>query len=593
MSKVRPLPEYVVSKIAAGEVIDRPASVVKELLENALDASSDSIEIRIKNAGKKLIAVKDSGSGIEPDDIEKIFLRHSTSKISDISDLYAVSSFGFRGEALYSIAAIADVVLRSRTPAADTGFEIHVRGGAILDVRPVAMASGTEIEVSEIFFNTPARRKFLKTDNTELNHILNMVTPYALLYPQVPVTLNHGSRMLIDIPGGQTRLDRVEKLLRLKRSHLIEMDPVELDIPGVSVSGVLGDVNIQRARRDMQFIFVNNRPVSHRNISFHMNRLYRMLMPARVSPFFFIHLEVPPQGLDVNIHPAKREVKIKDEYSIISRMTDLCQKALTASGPKQIRVPSGKPMSFPGAKETSGMVSDDAAAPQANEAGKKTPFASPVQYVLDNPSSGDSDRIFSPPPGSKPRTGLTKIFSRSRYIGSFLKKYLLFESGESLLVVDQHAAQERVTYEQLKRQVDAGALEVQNLLAPVLIRLSVAESILWEKAKESFARLGFTTTRWDQETIALHSVPQLISNGEKALRNLLGCEDDPAIDNLAVLAKRACHQSLKTGYQMSLQQAQYLRTQLLRCQTPLACPHGRPTVIEIQDKEFQRYFLRR
>ena len=266
MSKVQILPPEIVSKIAAGEVIERPASVLKELLENSLDAKATSLEIELKKAGKNSLVVKDNGSGIAQDDLEKIFFRHATSKITSLDDLYAIHSLGFRGEALYSIASIADIILRSKTEGQDSGFEIHQRGGKKISLKPVNMSVGTQVEVKELFFNTPARKKFLKADTTEMNQILNIFIPYAILNPKCRFLLTHNDKTLFDLMPDKDLKARAAQVLNLDEKDIIE---VERRVPeeNLSIRLLLGNINIQRSRRDQQFIFVNGRPVQHRNLA--------------------------------------------------------------------------------------------------------------------------------------------------------------------------------------------------------------------------------------------------------------------------------------------------------------------------------------
>src|SRR3989344_8609166 len=349
MSKVHLLPEDVISKIAAGEVIERPAAAVKELLENSLDAQADTIEIHLSEAGKTLIHIKDTGSGIDKADLEKIFLRHATSKIASADDLDNIQSLGFRGEALYSIASIADVTLRSKTrsldklgmpknQAQDSGWEIHLRCGKKIDFRPVTMTQGTEIEVRELFFNTPARRKFLKAKTTELNQILSTVIPYTLLYPACRFQVTHQGKSLLDLPPADSQLSRIARTLNLDTAHLVETKYSDAE-NSISVQAILGDINIKRAQRDMQFIFINNRPVQNKSISFHMNQIYQLIFPPRVYPCFAVFIRIPAEQVDVNIHPTKREVKIRNEHQVSTILRQICEQALmTAGQAKQVNL---------------------------------------------------------------------------------------------------------------------------------------------------------------------------------------------------------------------------------------------------------------
>lgn len=581
MKNVQILPPEIISKIAAGEVIERPASVIKELLENSLDAKTKRIEINLTDAGKTYIQIKDTGLGIENDDIETIFLRHSTSKIKTTDDLYNIHSLGFRGEALYSIAAISDVILRSKTHSHDTGWEINIRGGKKISLHPKAMSTGTEIEIKGLFFNTPARRKFLKSDAAELLQILNVVLPYTILYPDITFLFTHNNKTILDLKSTNNNLERIEQSINVSQKNLITAQNDLTDL-NCSLSVILGDINIQRTKRDMQFIFINNRPVQNRNISFQMNLVYRSLFPSEIFPFFAIFITIPPENIDVNIHPTKREVQIHNEQLIITRLKTLCNETLMSTGkPKQI---------------------DNHSTPYFNAEPSFTPFPEtakqtklsfdtplPTQYsVLKKNTSG----IHEPqnPLFIQAQSLKTKL-SQAQFIGTFINKYVIFEVSHSLLILDQHAAQERITYEQMLDQVNDGKLEVQHLLTPIIVRVLPQEMLTWEIAKDQLEKIGLTTTLWDTNNIAIHTHPQLIQNCEIAMRNILSGEEKIRFDNETFL-KRACHNSLKTGYKMDKSQAEYMRTQLIKCQTPFTCPHGRPTIIELPEHILQRYFLR-
>lgn len=581
MGKVHILAPEIISKIAAGEVIDRPASVVKELLENSLDAGAKSIEIQLKQAGKLLIEVKDSGTGIEQDDTETIFSRHSTSKITDESDLYSISSLGFRGEALYSIASVSDITLRSKISSADTGWEIHVRGNKKKGLRPVNMPRGTEIQVRELFFNTPARRKFLKSDSTELHQILNLFIPYTILFPQIRFLLAHNNRKIIDLAPEQDYNLRAARALNLDSGHLLS---AHQDFPeeNVSIRLILGDINIQRPKKDMQFIFINNRPVQNRNLNFHINNVYKLLFPEGTYPFFAAFIDLPPESIDVNIHPTKREVKIKSEYMLLSLLRPLCEMTLMSKGKaKQVQhIPETTAEKIPSGKR-------NRAASPSRVSGR------PVskQYILHDLREDllkyRQEDIFT-----VKQDNLRNVLTSSRYIGSFINKYLLFEAESSMLVIDQHAAHERITYEQLKAQIEKGRIQAQQLLTPLLMKLSPQEMISWEEGKSKLEELGFSNTLWDNETIAVHTYPLLIAKPEAAVRNLLSGESINRCDN-DTLARRACRQSVMAGEGMSKEQAEYIRKQLLSCKDPFTCPHGRPVIIEIQEKVLEKQFLRK
>ena len=599
MPRVHILKPEIISKIAAGEVIERPASVIKELVENAIDAQSGTIDIELKEAGKTLIRVKDDGHGIEQDDLKTIFTRHATSKITNVDDLYSIRSLGFRGEALYSVAAISHVTVHSKTEEQETGWGIHLRGGEDFHNRPCSFNDhGTEITVKELFFNTPARKKFLKSNTAEVHQILNVVIPYALLHNEIRFSLTHGHKPLLNVAPVLDKTSRMADVLNLDKQHLFEVrqDFSERDI---SVHLVLGDINIKRTRRDMQFIFVNGRPVQNRAIGFHMNQVYRLIMPQELYPCFAVHITIAPESVDVNIHPTKREVKIKSEQDICSILRSLTEQALMTSGhTKQVvehmtQTGGGEQRAVDRAltRSFSSEMAFDADAPvERHETAVDTgDYAYPRRAL----ESGEKQEFFIPENDlfAAKQENLQSRLAQSRYIGNFMNKYLFFEAGQSILVVDQHAAAERVTYEQLILQMEKGTIEVQHLLSPVLIKLTPQEILIWEEAKDKLDALGLSVTQWDEETIAIHTHPLFLKDIEKTMQNLLAGEDIAKCDH-DTMARRACRSSVMAGDKLSPEQAKHVRDQLIKCLDPFTCPHGRPTVIEIKQDFLDKQFLR-
>lgn len=602
MPKVHILKPEIVSKIAAGEVVERPASVIKELVENALDARADTIEVRIKDAGRTFIRVKDNGRGIERGDLETIFQRHATSKIATADDLYAIRSLGFRGEALYSVAAVSHVTLHSKTPEQDIGWGIHLRGGENFHVRPCSFnGHGTEITVKELFFNTPARRKFLKSDTAEVHQILNTLIPYALLHNEARFSLIHGEKSLLDAAPAPGRIKRIAAVLNLDERHLLE---VRQDFPGqgLSVHLLLGDMNIKRARRDMQFIFVNNRPVENKAVGFHMNRVYRLIMPPELYPCFAVYLTVPAQDVDANIHPAKREVKIKNERDICAVLRSLCERTLMTSG--QVKQVAGhRTQDTRHMEDTVGRAlmkahpsesAFDGGVPAETQETTAGDYAYPRGGWNHQDAPGRERQAFFVAEDSlfaRKQENLQSRLKQAGYVGRLMNKFLLFEMDRSMLVIDQHAAAERITYEQLIRQMDKGDIEVQHLLSPVLIKLTPQEILVWEEAKEKLEELGISGSQWDAETLAIHTHPLFLRDIEKAVRHLLAGEDLARCDHHA-MARRACRASVMAGDRMAPEQAEHIRAQLIECLDPFTCPHGRPTVVEMSEDFLDKQFLR-
>ena len=594
MTKVNILSSDVIAKIAAGEAVDRPASVVKELLENAIDAGATSIEIHLKDAGKELIHIKDNGSGIAREDLEKIFQRHATSKISAIEDLEKLHSMGFRGEALYSIAAVSDVTLTSRTSQND-GWQIHIRGGVRQNLEPASLSQiGTDIKIAELFFNTPARRKFLKNNNSELHQILNVVLPYTLIYPQKRFVLTHAGRNILDLRPAPSAIDRAAAALNVTMNHLIETDQ-EFVEEQIRVKMILGNINIQRPRRDLQFIFINDRPVESKNLSFNLNDVYKLILPPGVYGAFIINIILNPANVDVNIHPTKREVRLKDEGRIISFLRRMTEYQLMHKGQ---------------AKEFSS-INAQPGGPSGGLPADQMIFAPGQLQGNFNPSTYTSTYNNQPLPRSTVNdtqslslndmpldfqlfgedNSLRSKFIRARYLGAFLQKFLIFEVDQSLLIVDQHAAQERIMFEKFKDQLEAAKVESQPLLTPLLLKLTPQEKIAWEELQEKLIAAGIETTQFDDDTIAVQTQPLLLKNIEAVVRTLLAGGDAPRMDHLA-LARRACKASIVAGDRLDAAQAAFQRKQLLECRDPFTCPHGRPTLIEVTQDFLDRQFLR-
>ena len=590
MTQVTILRPDVIAKIAAGEAVERPASVVKELLENAIDAGATSIEIHLKDAGKELIHIKDNGSGITRENLEKLFQRHATSKIANIEDLEKLHSMGFRGEALYSIAAVSDVILTSRGSEED-GWQVHMRGGVRQQFEPASLAhQGTDIKIGELFFNTPARRKFLKNNTSELNQILNVTLPYALIYPQLRLLLTHAGRTLLDLKPASSPIDRISAALNIDMGHFLQTDQ-EFVEEQIRIKMILGNINVQRPRRDLQFIFINDRPIESKNLSFNLNDVYKLILPPGVYGAFIVNITLNPANVDVNIHPTKREVRIKDESRIISILRRMTEYQLMHKGQAKefySTQKSSSPLPNPPLWGEGNQVFN---APLLAEGGL------PANQVIFGPGQLQgrmpltlTDQMKEFQLFGQDNT-LRSKFSRARFIGAFLQKFLIFEVDASLLIVDQHAAQERIMFEKFKNQLEESRVESQPLLTPLLLKLTPQEKMAWEELQEKLTTAGIETTQFDDDTIAVQTQPLLLKNIEAVVRSLLAGGESPRMDH-ASLARRACKASVVAGDKLDITQAEHQRKQLLECQNPFICPHGRPTLIEVTQDFLDRQFLR-
>ncbi len=584
MAIVQILSPETIARIAAGEVVERPASVVKELVENALDAGATRVEVHLKAGGTSLIHVKDDGRGIARDDLAVLFQRHATSKISSAADLEKILSLGFRGEALYSIGAVAEVNIKSRAEGSAEAWECDVRGGVREESRPAAMAAqGTEIRVKEIFFNTPARRKFLKSDAAEAEQVLNVFLPYVLYFFDRHFILTHNGRALIDLPPAASALERAARALNLDARHLIQGEVVKPQ-DNISLRIVAGDINIQRPRRDLQFLFVNGRPVQSRGLLFHANDVYRLIMPDGVHPAFILFLDVAHAEVDVNIHPSKREVRIRQEARAGSILRAQLEQLLMTRG---------------GAKEVgSGLAPEKIifAPGQRSSLPESVPAAAPARPAVSVPLPPMEELFTAPvPAAARPsQDPLKERLLRSRWIGTFVNTYHLFEEGEALFVIDQHAAQERILFEKFRAQINAGKLEVQHLLTPVVVRLTAQERLAFDHSQEKLGLFGFEATLLDEGAIALHTSPALIAGSgpmARAAQALLG-DDEGVKPDIDRLARRACRASVMAGDRMKGEEAVHQLQELMACADPFTCPHGRPVFVELKTAFFDRHFLR-
>ncbi len=558
MGKVNFLPENIISKIAAGEVIESPASVVKELVENSIDADSKKIEVNIENSGKKLIYLKDDGEGIEPDDIEKIFERYATSKIKDKEDLYNIKTLGFRGEALYSIGSVSDVILRSKVKNSEIGREIHIRGGKKLSIKDCAMQNGTIVEVRELFFNIPARRKFLKSDITEFRKILNVFIPYTISFFWMDFKFENEGSKIINVISSENVLKRICEVLNIEEKNLIYEKRVFEDF---EFEMVVGDINLRRPQKDMQFIFINGRPVYNYVLSSSINNFYHSFFSSEFFPVFVLFLKLPCENVDVNIHPTKREVKIKNENEISKKIIEILEGIFKKGEVKTIDVK----------KEY-----------KEKEVIGKTGTVKEISSIF----TEIEDELFP-----LEKTELKEKLKNSKYIGSFKNKYLIFEFGDSLLFIDQHAAVERINYEKFIEEIERGNINIQQLLTPLIINLNYEEMVVYEKVEKIIEKYGFLTTRWSENKIAIHGYPSLLKDIEFSIRNILSETEIEKYDKEEI-AKRACKISTVAGQKLTEEEAKNIVEKLLECKNLFVCPHGRPIVVEINERFLDRQFLR-
>ncbi|VFQ43717.1 DNA mismatch repair endonuclease MutL [Desulfoluna butyratoxydans] len=624
MSKVRILPDILSNKIAAGEVVERPASVVKELVENALDAKSRSIAIDVEKGGRRLIRVADDGCGMAADDAMLAIERYATSKIYTDEDLFNISTLGFRGEALPSIASVSKFSLTTRAQDLDVGCTVEMEGGKVTKVSETGAPKGTLISVAHLFFNTPARRKFLKGEGTEMGHIADTVSAIALAWPQVRFRLTHNGKAVRSWPATDDLRQRVEEVLgRDVRGHLAE---VSLTRGELTVSGFVSSPEVTRSTTQKIFLYVNGRPVKDRVILNSLLSGYRPRLMKGRFPMGMLSITLPCDWVDVNVHPAKNEVRFRDASSVGLAVEDGVKEALAQAEAASRQFGSGRPatgfvpsappsMPMPRREdldvrvaEPSALFVEEPAAPelcsplppQAWEEADAEPLYTPAEPTAPTaplPPLPEEETEPAEPAPCPPTGDHAGQFARLRIIGQYADTYILCDAGDGLILIDQHAAHERVVFEQLKGQ---GSVLSQRLLVPETVELGFREADALTGILEELTRFGLEVEPFGGTTFVVKSVPamlapdgmaRLISEiAEKMVR--MGQRDtlERCLDECLILM--ACHGAIRAGQALSTKEVHRLLTELDACRDPSFCPHGRPTWIRWSTGSLERAFKR-
>lgn len=607
------LSDDLANQIAAGEVVERPASIVKEVVENSIDAGATRISIEIEEAGKKSIRVSDNGSGMEPEDARLAFKRHATSKIQSASDLECIQSLGFRGEALPSIASISRVRMATGTGKGRNGTEISIEGGGACQVKEIAFSQGTTIEVNQIFYNTPARQKFLKRDSTEASHITQVVQQQALAHPEIQFSLLHNGRQLLATLPTDQALYRIAELFGAELSK--ELIRVESDDGTYRIEGFISSPVYTRSNRNTQYCFINSRFIRDRVLLSATQQGYSHLLPRGQHPVLFLFMTMDPGLLDVNVHPAKAEVRFafqQDVYRFVSHaVQDALQqnkKSFTIEGddsaPGQGRdlrpsldVPGHLPASVPSSGSIQGL--------SQTEPGKGD-WSRGLQALYSPAPSVDRGRGVEADSrqieffGQKPKPVSDMVFSEFQPVGQLNNSFILMQGPKGVLVVDQHVAHERVLYERFREAADNKKIEVQDLLFPLTIEFSPAEAQALSEHLESLRELGMFLEPFGKDGFLLRSVPAILKNQdqESIVREVAGRlireEKDHTLQNKMedIMIMMSCRNAIKVNHPMELDQIRKLMYDLEHTQMPYTCPHGRPIALlfEMNDilKKFQR-----
>ena len=582
MSIIKVLPDHLVNQIAAGEVVERPSSVVKELVENSIDAEATSVTIEINDSGKQMIKISDNGAGMSKEDAENALLRHATSKISSESDLWKISTMGFRGEALASIASVSQMTLKTKQSSADVGTEIMIDAGNMKSVSECGMSDGTSIEINNLFFNTPARQKYLKKGSTELRHIMSLVNTFCLAHPEISFKFISDGKVQQDLPGGVDLQRRISDIFGKATSDA--MLPVFYGGSEFKLTGFVGKPAISRSDSKHQYIFVNNRPISHYLIAFKVRDAFHSLLMEGKKPVFILNIEIDPGLIDVNVHPRKIEIRFEDEETLLKTV----YKSVSATLEKNNLVPKAY-------TEASRYMSDKF--PDKEELssfdGGRVSGGLNLSDFGGGFGGGDSQRglDFGDNDGSRSLRAVTQVSN----------SYIVAKNDEGLVLVDQHAAHERVRYFELMDQYDTGEKNIQPLLMPLEIELTLEERENLKENKKFFVDLGFEIDEGPSGEMTLYAVPSVLSS-EDISDVIQGVLDDISNEKnpTNVQGKKemiihfmSCRSAVKFGQKLSIDEMDSLLEQLDKVDRPYTCPHGRPTMLKLTFDELEKMFGRK
>ncbi len=615
MSKIRILPEILSNKIAAGEVVERPASVVKELVENAIDAGSSRIIVEVEQGGRKMIRVSDNGQGMNRDDALLCLERYATSKIASDPDLFCIRTLGFRGEALPSIAAVSRFTIVTRETDADVATRIAVAGGQIKKVTDIGAPAGTLIEVAGLFYNTPARRKFLKSINTEMGHIADTIASMALCRPGVQFRLVHNQRVVKDWAPATDPMDRAIDVLGASVKK--ELQPIERVGDAATVSGWVAVPRLNRSTARGIYLFVNGRWVKDRVIQHALFAGYSGRLMKGQYPVAVLFLEVPFDQVDVNVHPTKHEIRFVRQKMVHDTVRESVAEALQKSDPTRWQPPEAAEPSTPAAmpivSEPRTAYAAPAVAPRSSAA-PRPPKPSSISNHPSPPMADDLRQSVSsmalssttdPPPLAEPTGGQVPLwkkryFTDLSYIGQFQGTYIICESGDGLIIIDQHAAHERIVFETLKRQADAHAPAVQRLLLPETIELGFREAQILETLAPELDRFGLEIEPFGGNTFVVKSMPTLLHGGdipgmiseivEKTADIGIHAQLDTILDQCLMVM--ACHNAIRAHQHLDAAQVKAMLAQLDGCDNPSHCPHGRPIWIRWRVRDLEKQFQR-
>ena len=610
MSRIRLLPEILASQVAAGEVVERPASVVKELVENSIDAGARKIEVVIRRGGISLVRVVDDGHGMDRDDALLSLERHATSKIRTSADLAAIATLGFRGEALPSIASVSRFRLTTREPEAIAGTEIIVAGGRIETVRDGGEAPGTQVEVRSIFYNLPARRKFLRSENTESRNVEHQLHLQAIGHPEIAFAFVRDDRIAFQLPAAASLLERLRDL---HGSELVErLLPVEEPSPParIRIRGLIGQAGVSRQSRAQQLVFVNGRAIESPVLTAALREGYHTALMKGQFPVTFLFLDLDPAAVDVNVHPAKREVRFRDPASVREAVVDAIRKTLE-SGRRDWQQQFQRPASS-GSGTESAVDSPILPAPAALESTTGDSRVLPGDWA-DRPSLTPRPQFVEPaPPPIIPRDSgglapteepidIASANKQFQIIGILNKLYVLMENQDGLVLVDQHAAHERILFEELRRRMEEQGVPSQRLLLAQTFELAPRDAEWVERNTATLQKMGIGIEPFGQNAFKIDSLPTFLEVSDpvsfmrKVIDGLKSASNGSSPLRLGedMIAKTVCRHAVKANDPLGYLEVEKLISDLLECDLPYCCPHGRPTMIQISLAELEKKFGRK
>ncbi|MBM3792749.1 MAG: DNA mismatch repair endonuclease MutL [Acidobacteria bacterium] len=642
MGRIRVLSDIVANKIAAGEVVERPASAVKELLENSLDAGSSRVRVEAEAGGRRLIRITDDGHGMLRDDALLAFERHATSKLADVHDLLQIATLGFRGEALPSIASVSRLTLETRSPEETTGTTVEIAGGRIVRCEESALAAGTVITVRDLFYNVPARKKFLRTEQTELAHIASLVTHYSLAYPAKSFELRHNGAELLSVTAVSTLRDRVFQVFGSQTlEELIDLGLTEREFAGdedegspqrtYALRGFVSRPQVQKSNRNSIYVFVNGRLIRDRLLLHALSAAYHQIIPPNAYPFALLFLDCSVAEVDVNVHPSKTEVRFRRGTFAHDFVRDAIKGALNAARPvSSLPLPASPPQQpaaqLPFSEFTQKLENfayeQQQQPPQPLQPTAAEPVIALRQPALFTPPAPDV--TIAPPvpaalmqPGSRQRRipdthgplppGLAAEPAASldalrnlHPLGQLHDSFIIAASADGLWIIDQHVAHERILFEKVLRQMALGQVERQSLLMPILLELTAAQQVECERISADLEAVGFEIEPFGPRTIAVKAAPADVSTGEvgRVIFEILEIADQEmrqtsfADIRHDMAASIACRAAIKINNPLDPRRMQWLLDELAATQFPMSCPHGRPIALRYPTREILKGFHR-